>query len=411
MTAPARRRVCIVTQRYGPRVNGGAEVLMRQLAHKLSARCDVTVATTRAEDYLSWEDVYPAGQAWDGPVRVLRFSVDVPRDVEQFLAQNDRFTAGALARDAAGQARWVWEQGPVCLDLIGWLQAHRDDFDAFLLGPYLYFLTVYGLPAVAAKSILLPMAHDEGPIHMPIYGELFRKARALCYLTPDEQALVRRLFPDVSRLDMVGGAGVELPGAGAVRPGAFREKYGITGPYAVYVGRIEVGKCCDEMFRQWAAYKAAGGPGTLVLMGKSIMPVPRDPSVRALGFVSEEDKYSGIAGADFLWLPSRYESLSIVVLEALALAVPVLVNGGCPVLESHCRKSCAGLWYHSVGGCLAMLGRLFSDGALRRQLGDAGPAYVDRYYRWDGILARLERLMDAVAAPPRGTEEEAQGHV
>lgn len=405
--SPARRRVCIVTQRYGPRVNGGAEVLLRQLAHKLAGAggMDVTVATTRAEDYLSWADVYPAGEERDGPVNVIRFSVDLPRDVERFLAVNDRFTAGRLSGDAAGQARWVWEQGPVCLDLIRWLKAHKDDFDAFLLGPYLYFLTVYGLPAVAEKSILVPMAHDEGPIHMPLYKELFAKARALCYLTAEERSLVRRLFPGVSGLDMIGGAGVELPGA--VHPDAFREKYAIEGPYAVYVGRIEVGKCCDEMFRQWAEYKAAGGPGTLVLMGKAIMPVPRSPWVRALGFVSEQDKYDGIAGADFLWLPSRYESLSIVVLEALALAVPVLVNGGCPVLVGHCRKSAAGLWYDTDGGCRAMLARLFADGPLRRALGAAGPAYVDEFYRWEAILRRLTGLIDAVAAPAAPGEEDA----
>ena len=395
----AARNICIVTQRYGPQVNGGAELLLRQLAQKLAALdgVRVTVVTTCAEDYLSWNDVYPAGEQQDGPVRVLRFAVDLPRDVEKFLAINTKFTNGPLTKEE--QARWVWEQGPVCLDLIAWLREHKAEYDAFLLGPYLYFLTVHGLPEVAEKSILIPMAHDEGPIHMPIYKDVFESARALCYLTPDEKELVQRLFPGVSRLDMIGGAGVEVPAR--VDGASFRQKYRIPGPYAVYVGRIEVGKCCDEMFRQWDAYQRhCGGGATLVLMGKAIMPVPRRPDVRELGFVSEEDKFSGIAGADFLWLPSRFESLSIVVLEALCLGMPVLVNGGCSVLKSHCLKSGAGLWYETDGQCLTALRRLFADAPLRAALGAAGPAYVKEYYRWDTILARLCALIDTVAQGP-----------
>lgn len=40
-----------------------------------------------------------------------------------------------------------------------------------------------------------------------------------------------------------------------------------------------------------------------------------------------------------LILPSEFESLSMVVLEAMYLKTPVIVNGKCPVLRGHCTKS------------------------------------------------------------------------
>lgn len=85
----------------------------------------------------------------------------------------------------------------------------------------------------------------------------------------------------------------------------------------------------------------------LVLMGKAVCNIPRHPDIIPLGFVSEEDKFSGLAGAISLVLPSRYESLSIAVLEAMALGVPVLVNGQCDVLRGHCTKSNGGLYYRT----------------------------------------------------------------
>lgn len=54
-------------------------------------------------------------------------------------------------------------------------------------------------------------------------------------------------------------------------------------------------------------------------MGKNVISVPEHPDIVALGFVDEQDKFDGISGARFLVLPSKFESLSIVVLEAFSL--------------------------------------------------------------------------------------------
>ena len=54
-------------------------------------------------------------------------------------------------------------------------------------------------------------------------------------------------------------------------------------------------------------------------MGKTVMEIPERDDIISLGFVSEELKYNVMAGADALIMPSEFESLSIVVLESLAL--------------------------------------------------------------------------------------------
>ena len=77
----------------------------------------------------------------------------------------------------------------------------------------------------------------------------------------------------------------------------------------------------------------------LVIVGKAFMEIPRNADIMHLGFVCEADKFAAIAGAKWLWMPSLFESLSIALLEGLALGVPGLVNGACEVMQGHCDRS------------------------------------------------------------------------
>ena len=66
-------------------------------------------------------------------------------------------------------------------------------------------------------------------------------------------------------------------------------------------------------------------------------------------------------------MPSRYESLSMVTLEAWWAERPVLVNGKCEVLRGQCRAANAGLYYSSYDEFREALALLESDRALRAQ--------------------------------------------
>lgn len=399
----SKKKICFVIQRYGLEVNGGAEAYCRELAEKLLALYDVSVFTTRAIDYMTWCDEYPAGRQELNGVHVHRYPVEHPRRQAIFDELNGRFLKGALQGPQAENG-WFQEQGPYSPALLDALRRHHDDYDVFVMCTYLYYQTVYGTALVRDKAILIPMTHDEPYLQFGRVKALFRQPRAFLYLTEEERDLVQRRMHTEKIPYAVGGAGVDLPAD--ISAARFRAKYGLGGtPYVIYVGRIDEGKGCDVMFRYWQAYRESHpGPLKLVLMGKPVIPVPQRDDLLSLGFVSEQDKFDGMAGARFLLLPSRFESLSIVVLESMLLGVPVLVNGACAVLRGHCRKSNAGLYYENYAQFAAATDRLLGDETLYTALCANAPRYVQRDYRWDAITKRFAGLVDLVT----GTDEKGE---
>ena len=88
----------------------------------------------------------------------------------------------------------------------------------------------------------------------------------------------------------------------------------------------------------------------LVLIGKTLLPIPKHPRIHHLGFLTDRQKFDAMAAADVLIMPSYFESLSMVALEAWALGKPVLANGRCDVLKGQAIRSNAGLYYEIVRG-------------------------------------------------------------
>ena len=113
----------------------------------------------------------------------------------------------------------------------------------------------------------------------------------------------------------------------------FRRKYDIRGPFVLYVGRIDENKGCRELFQFFQQYLfTQRRPLQLVLAGKAWLPIPDHPLVRHVGFISDQDKYDALAACDALIIPSFYESLSMVAIEAWAMGKPVRANARCDVL-------------------------------------------------------------------------------
>jgi glycosyltransferase involved in cell wall biosynthesis len=66
------------------------------------------------------------------------------------------------------------------------------------------------------------------------------------------------------------------------------------------------------------------------------------------------------------------------------------------VLEDHCRRSNAGLWYGDADEFVEGLDLLVREDRLRTALGENGRAYVREHYRWDAVLLRYRSLIEAV---------------
>jgi glycosyltransferase involved in cell wall biosynthesis len=384
---PKRPRVGLVVQRYGE-VTGGAEHHAAQVAEHLAPHWDITVLTTCAKNHLSWENEFPPGPDEVDGVPVLRFPVTRVRNIRGF---------NGLSRQVFGrpnerlrEEQWVAEQGPLSPGLLHHLSASRGAYDGYLFFTYLYTPTVWGLPLVAERAMLVPTAHDEPPLRFGVYSDVFARPRVLMCNTPEEVALIARVHPHHARARVV-GVGVDRPAADGAR---FRRKHGVRGHYLLYVGRQEPGKGVGELLEYHQALKQryADAPD-LVLAGDRNMDLSGE-GVRYLGRIDEQDKHDALAGALAVVVPSRYESLSLLTLEAFAQATPVLVNGRSEVLVGQVERSGAGRTYTDLESFIRGLREV---GDARAPLGQKGLAYVKKQ-GWPQVVAayreELERILE-----------------
>ncbi|MBP6470000.1 MAG: glycosyltransferase [Chloroflexi bacterium] len=386
-----QQRVAIVVQRYGEEVSGGAELHARWLAERLLPLAEIHVLTTCAVDYVTWANEYPAKTTLVNGVTVHRFPVDQPRD----WATAQKQTQALLLQDHSlfDEIAWVKAQGPYSTALLTAVRQSYANFDAFIFFTYLYATTYFGLPLVSDKAILVPTAHDEPFLYLPVFRPLFHLPRAIVYNTQTEKGLVNRVTGNHGRAqDIIAGVGVNLPDH--ISAERFRQKYQIDGPFLLYVGRIAHGKNVPELLEDFQRFRQTQKePLKLVLIGKANFDLPTHPDIVPLGFLSEQDKFDALQAASVVVMPSLYESLSMIVLEAWLVGKAVLVNGRCAVLRNQCRRSNGGLYYTSYDEFSAALQQLLSNSHLRQQLGRQGQRFAQTEYQWDTIIHRYKTLL------------------
>ncbi len=389
-------RVAFVVQRYGLEVNGGAELHCRQVVERMPSGFDVEVLTTCAQDYVTWENVYPPGEDEVNGVLVHRFPTIQPRETKFGERSARLYRRPHTLQD---EMNWLYAQGPLAPDLLDFIARHRFDYDAFIFFTYIYYPTALGFRLVADRALLVPTAHDEQPLYLDIFKALFQSPRAIFYNTSEERQLLEELFQIEHIPGEVVGLGIEMPTT--VDAKAFRRKYNIQDSYLVYVGRISTSKNSHTLLEYFTRYKQAHpGPLKLVLMGKEEIHIPNRPDIISLGFVSDEDKFNGMAGAELFLLPSKFESLSMVFLESLAVETPVLTEGHSEVLQGHCRRSNAGLYYLNYDEFEASLTLLLKNPQILQAMGKKGKAYVTQNYTWEQVISKYQHYLNLIANSP-----------
>jgi glycosyltransferase involved in cell wall biosynthesis len=393
-----RMRVALVVQRYGEEVNGGSETLARRIAELINDDVGVTVLTTCALDYLTWENAFPEGETEVNGVRVLRFPVREPRDVERF----EKASIAAYARpedEGLGRA-WLQAQGPNAPGLLDHLATNGESYDAVAFVTYLYATTVEGLPHVAERALLVPTVHDEPPLRLGIFDRVFALPRLLLFSTPEEQELAEaRFIIDGSHARLV-GIGTDDPPA--VDPSRFALESAISRPYALCVGRLDASKGVVDLVDAHARYRAAQPDGLdLVLLGRGELELPEREWLHRLGFVPEQLKHDALSGASVVVLPSPYESLSLSQLEAWSHGRPTLSNAASPVLVGQSRRTGGGLWYRDAHEYSSMLDFLERSHPVAEAIGRQGRNYVRAAYSWDRVRQRWLDALTYVAAGAR----------
>lgn len=358
----------------------------------------VRVLTTCARDYLTWRNEFPPGTGEINGIPVERFRVDRARDLEAF---------GHASRRVFGRAHtlqeeldWLTAQGPVSSGLTARLRRIGGEFDFVLLFSLRYFQTYYGARAAVDRAILVPTAEREAAVALRIFQPVLRGVRGIMYNSPEERAMIHALAGNEDVPGVVVGVGSRVPAA--VDPAGARRTFGLPAPFLVYVGRIDPNKGCAELFDFFVRFSSTSArPLDLVLIGTAAMEVPQHPRIRHLGYVTDQDKFDLMAAADALVVPSYFESLSMVALEAWALGRPVLANARCDVLVGQCLRSNAGLYYGDALEFAAVLDGLLGDRSLADALGRNGREYVARHYSWPVIERKYAQMFERLTGENR----------
>lgn len=407
-------KIAIVVQRYGKEVNGGAELHARLLAERLSKKYEVDVLTSCTLDYHKWDNHYPSGEEYVDGIRVLRFVNEktdrkANRRLLRHIRGNQKYYGSefkfnnllslAFRRFKYRKRKnheqrfdhWIEEHGPVCTSMMSYIDQEKSKYKAIIFFTYLYYPTFFGIQKAAEKSILIPTAHDEPLFYYPCFEKLFSLPKFIMYNTESEKLLVESTYPDALKIKSdIAGVGFEQP----LFDHSMEAK--IKTPYFVYIGRIDVNKGCKELLKYFSNINRTDVK--LVMIGKNHLKtfVVQD-NVIYTGFIDESEKLSYLQHCEALIIPSRYESLSMVTLEAMSAGKPVLANGHCEVLKTHMDRSKAGFVYYDKYDFATQIDRILSlTDTDKIEISQNGKNYVEQNFRWDNILNKFIRAINYV---------------
>ncbi len=391
------KHIAFVVQRCGREVNGGAEKQCLDVALIMKEEWDIDIITTCAKEYQQWKNSYPEGKEEFQGVNILRFPVAKQRNKQAFDAFSARVNPSfaPVSPSLHRQEKWMRMQGPDSPKLLSYLKHHAEEYDAVFFFTYLYATTYFGMQEVAGKTpcFLVPFAHQEWMLSLSMWDALFASADGLLFSSPEEKSLLQHRFPHLHLKGGIAGSAVLPPEK--INPSAFRKQFDLPFPFLLYLGRIEESKGCAEMFHFFLkALPQLPEELHLVLLGEANMNIPSHKRIIPLGFVEEKVKWDALAACELLVLPSRFESLSLVLLEAWASEKPVLVNGDCAVLQQQCERSHGGLWFRDAEEFRAALQLLLHrKRKLQETLGKQGKEYVNKHYTKEALKTAFLTLV------------------
>ena len=384
------RKIAIVVQRYGLEINGGAEYHARLIAEKMSKYFIIEVFTTTAYDYVTWDHHYEKAQETLNGILVNRFRVTKPRDPKIFgQVQNIVFYE---EHSFADELLWLEEEGPLVPELLRNLAEREKEFAYLIFFSYRYYHSYYGVKQFAHKAILVPTAEHDPAIYLHLFKEFFSLPAAIIYNSREEKELINRIADNSAVYGDVVGIGSEVPMQFDSENRC--QELGITDKYVVYIGRLDANKGVPELLCFYLRLLAEEKISlNLLLIGKSLIVIPENPHIRHVGFLNNKGKFDLLKGAEFLIIPSQFESLSMVTLEAWAIGKPVLANGRTEVLRGQCQRSNAGLWYKNYDEFKEAFLILQENVELREQMGGNGKKYFYDHYAWDKIEDKYLKII------------------
>lgn len=186
----------------------------------------------------------------------------------------------------------------------------------------------------------------------------------------------------------------------------------------IFVGRLVDWKAVDLLLEAFASVRGQVN-ARLEIIGDGAMraawtqlagKLGLGDAVQFSGWLSQSECAERLAASDVFILPSLFECGGAVVLEAMALGLPVIATdwgGPADYLDETCGilvppDSRTAL----VSGFAAAMTRLAGSAALREQMGRAGREKILRVYDWERKVDQMLEIYRAAIGQPRTTPVE-----
>jgi starch synthase len=388
----SKTRIGIVTKEWPPQVYGGAGVHVVQLTEALRKLNDVHV------------DVHCFG----GPRSDGAFGYATPAD---FSETNPALQA--IATDLA----IAHNLGEV--DVV-----HTHTWYANMAGHTASLL--YGTPHIVSAHSLEPLRPWKaeqlgGGYKISSWAEqtAYEAAAAIIAVSDGMRGDVLRAYPNIDPKKVITVRnGVDVNRFAPNTDTSVLNEYGITGRYAMFVGRITRQKGLAHLLRAWknvpdsyGLVLAAGSPDEPTI-GNEVAELIAElqKSRKNVWWIKEmlpHDKLTAaLTHADLFLCPSIYEPLGIVNLEAMGCETAVLASrvGGIPeVVEDGATGELVDYNENDIAGfensITDAITRLMADPELLQRYGKAGRQRAATEFGWDAVAATTLSLYHSVINP------------
>lgn len=282
--------------------------------------------------------------------------------------------------------------------------------------PRVFFTPAHVIP-LTYRGPAVATVHDLGFHYFPEAHTRFQtaylkwstghNARRSCRILADSEATksdLRKFYGVKSgKISVVyPGVNSELaPVLDAARLADVQQKYGIKGPYLLYLGTLQPRKNLQRLIE---AFVQSGVSQQLVLAGKpgwlsepilhTVAQHKEGDSIRLTGFIDQEDKAALLSGATALLYPSLYEGFGFPILEAQACGTPVLCaeNSSQPEVAGNAALLAPS---RDTNALAAGIRRLAQDERLRKQLVEKGLKNVQRF-SWQRAAEQVMAILEEV---------------
>jgi len=383
---PPLGRWLTVVSHLDPRYGGLSSVvpqLSSRIASTYNVNVDLAAFCTPGELYLP--SSYPDLAITEWPTSRLQWFRD--------RSLRDHFEEIVQAADAL-HIHGLWEQST----------AIAAPMARALRKPYI----------LSAHGMLETWALSNKRLKKQVYAALFERANvrgaACLHALTHAEAHDYRRFGSTGPIAVIPN-GVTIPSS--LDPNLFLSQYpALNGKrILLFLGRIHFKKGLDLLVESWSqlggsypdAHLVLAGPdfeGTRAKVEKLVVQRGLTHSVLFTGMLRQDLKWSALAAAEGFVLPSFSEGLSVSVLEAMGIGLPVIVTEQCNLPEV--KKLEAGWQIQSeVGQLTSAIRELLANSRKTNSgIGSCGRTLVLTRYNWSTVSERMAELYRWVQGGP-----------